>query len=322
MIAAIAAGIVAFALGIFVLWVLVYASGLVRPKLRTETGVTGAAAMERKVLLATGMVLAIGLILTVYGFVDPMRQASAKERQLDTSIERGATNYATLCYSCHGQDGLGAVVPGTQDTDSPRPAPALNRPQFADAWKASDPDEFKAVYDLVHKTIQRGRPGTPMPPWGLGDGGTLNQEQVYELASMITHGSREINGEKVWDLVHEKVAHTLEAGAPTPIPIPEIQVAPELQAGADVFKKNGCNACHATSGTTQLVGPSLAGLKDRAGSREPGKSAEDYITESVRTPNAFIVPGFTGPPSLMPPFGQSQISDQDLQNLIRYLESL
>src|SRR4051794_34490478 len=105
MISAIAAGIVAFALGIFVLWVLVYASGLVRPKLRTESGVTGVAAMERKVLLATAMVLGVGLVLTVYGFFDPSRQASAKERQLETSIERGATNYATLCFPCHGTDG-------------------------------------------------------------------------------------------------------------------------------------------------------------------------------------------------------------------------
>src|SRR5919204_5934019 len=109
MIGAIAIGIVVFALGIFLLWVLVYASGLVRPKVRAEPGVTGAAAMERKVLLATGMIIAIGLLLTAYGFFDPMRQASARERQENTSIERGIESYATLCFGCHGTDGKGAV---------------------------------------------------------------------------------------------------------------------------------------------------------------------------------------------------------------------
>src|SRR5215216_648721 len=184
MVGIIALGVVIFALGIFMLWVLVYASGLVRPKIRTEPGVTGAAAMERKVLLATGMTIAIGLVLTIYGFFDPIRQASARERQLDTSIERAAHTYGTLCYSCHGEEGKGAVVPAS---DPPRITPQLNREQF---W-AKDPDEAKKQFDLVYKTIQRGRPGTPMPAWGQTDGGTLNQEQIYELAAMITNGDRQ-----------------------------------------------------------------------------------------------------------------------------------
>ncbi len=56
--------------------------------------------------------------------------------------------------------------------------------------------------------------------------------------------------------------------------------------------------------------------------RKPGMSAEDYITESIRNPNAFIVPGFPGPPSPMPAFGPQQISDDDLRQLIAYLMSL
>src|SRR5262245_6904422 len=144
MIGAIVAGIVVFALGIFLLWVLVYGSGLVRTKVREEAGITGAAAMERKVLVATGLIIVTGLVLTVYGFADPFRQGTARERQENTSIERGVETYATLCYGCHGTDGKGAVVPGT---DPPRVTPQLNRPQFADSWKpGTDPDEAKATY--------------------------------------------------------------------------------------------------------------------------------------------------------------------------------
>lgn len=321
MIGAIITGIVVFAVGIFLLWVLLYASGVVRPR-PGEPGVTGVEAMERKVMLATGMIIGIGALLSIYGVFDPGRQARAKERQLDTSIRRGAENYATLCYTCHGEDGKSAVVPGS---DPPRVTPQLNRDQFADSWKG-DPDDYKKTFDLVYKTIQRGRPGTPMPAWSQTDGGTLNEEQVYELASLVTHGSRPLAGQPTsWDVVREYVDETIARGGPTPIP-PEVAAAanvpPELKAGADLFSKNGCVACHATQGTQTLVGPSLAGLSDRAGQRKPGMSAEDYIIESIRNPSAFIVPGFPGPPSPMPPFGPQQISDQDLQQLIAYLMSL
>jgi mono/diheme cytochrome c family protein len=165
-----------------------------------------------------------------------------------------------------------------------------------------------------------------MPAWGQTDGGTLNQEQVYELASLVTHGSRPIEGQPTaWDVVKEIAEENFAHGAPTPIP-PEVAAAanvpPELKAGAELFSKNGCAACHATQGDARLVGPSLAGLSQRAGERKPGTSAEDYITESIRNPSAFIVPGFPGPPSPMPPFGPAQIPDADLQQLIAYLMSL
>jgi mono/diheme cytochrome c family protein len=314
---AIALAILVFALGIFLLWVLVYASGLVRPKVRTDEGVTGAPAMERKVLVATGMTIAIGLILTVYGFVDPIRQANAKERQLDTSIERGVHTYATLCYSCHGEDGKGAVVP---DVEPKRVAPQLNREQF---W-AKDPDEAEQQFELVNKTISRGRPGTPMPAWGQADGGTLNQEQIYELTVMITHGDRNIKGHGVWELVQEQVEENIAQGAPRPIPVSEAAppLPPELQAGRAVFDTNGCAACHAVQGDTRLVGPSLARISETGATRNPGMSAEAYIEESIRNPGAFIVPGFPGPPSLMPPFAPAQISDDELNSLVQYLLSL
>jgi mono/diheme cytochrome c family protein len=313
MIGAIIAGIVIFSLGIFLLWVLVYASGLVRPKVRAETSVAGAAAMERKVLLATGMIIGTGLLLTIYGFVDPIRQASARERQLDTSIKRGTETYATLCYSCHGEDGKGAVVPGSEPK---RVAPQLNREQF---W-TDDPDEAKKQYDLVYKTIQRGRPGTPMPAWGQTDGGTLNQEQILELTQMIVNGDRMLNGQTVWQHVTEIVEENIAHGSPRPIPASEAAppLPPELQAGRQVFEAKGCVACHATEGTTRLTGPSLAGIAERGATRKPGMSAEDYIRESVLQPQAYVVEGF---PPIMPSF-QGNITDQELSSLIQYLLSL
>lgn len=330
MVGALALGIVVFALGIFLLWVLIYAGGLVR-RPPSQEPLSEAAAGERKALLATGMIIATGLLLTIYGFVDPIRQAGAKERQVDIAIERGIESYALRCAGCHGEDGKGAVVPGSEPK---RVAPQLNREQF---W-ADDPDEAKRQYELVYKTIQRGRPGTPMPPWGQGEGGTLNQEEIYELAIMITHGDKHVQATfehvtesgaidimrpsgTVWDVVKRLVEYNIAHGAQRPIPPSEAgpPLPPELQAGRNVFVGKGCVACHATEADTRLVGPPLTKIATEGATRKPGLSAEDYIRESIRDPNAFIVPTFPGPPSLMPPLA---LTDDEVRDLLRYLLSL
>lgn len=312
---AIATGIVIFALGVFLLWVLVYGSGLVRPKVQTES-VTGAAAMERKLLLVTGMIIFTGVFLTAYGFWDPIRQAQAQERQLNTSIHRGVENYATLCYSCHGVDGKGAVVPGVEPK---RVAPQLNREQF---WisEDEDPDAYKANYELVNKTIHRGR-GEIMPAWGQQDGGTLNDEQVYELTMMILHGDRVIDGQHTtWQVAQEIVEEHIAAGSPTPIPVSEAAppLPPELQAGRQVFEAQGCIGCHVVQGVGGAVGPDLTNIASTAGTRVPGQSAEEYIRQSILNSQAFVVQGYQ---PVMPSF-QGVINDQQLDDLVRYLMSL
>lgn len=311
MVGAIATGLVVFAVGVFLLWVLVYASGFVRTKVGAEE-VSGAAAMERKLLLSTGLVIATGVFLTAYGFWDPIRQADARERQLDTAIKRGAENYAVLCYGCHGVDGKGAVVPGTEPK---RVTPQLNRDQF---W-AKDEDEKKKQYDLVSKTIARGR-NVIMPAWGQADGGALNGEQIYELTMMITNGDREIGGHKVWEMVKEIVDEHIAHGSATPIPLSEAAppLPPELQAGRAVFEAKGCVGCHIIQGVGGQVGPELTKIGEVGGTRKPGTSAQQYIEESLLNPTAFVVQGY---PPIMPSF-QGNLTDKEKEDLLRYLLSL
>lgn len=63
----------------------------------------------------------------------------------------------------------------------------------------------------------------------------------------------------------------------------------------------GCHQLDTLPGWVGITGPSLEGLADRAGNRVPGQSAVEYITESLRLPNAYIVPGYN--PGLMNYFG-------------------
>jgi mono/diheme cytochrome c family protein len=73
---------------------------------------------------------------------------------------RGATLFASSCFTCHGENGQGTHV-----------APAINDPerlkQFDDAW-------YRA-------TIANGRPAKGMPTWGR----VLSPDQIKDLVALI-----------------------------------------------------------------------------------------------------------------------------------------
>ncbi len=85
--------------------------------------------------------------------------------------------------------------------------------------------------------------------------------------------------------------------------------------GATVFATN-CTSCHSTTDST-AIGPSLAGIADRAGSRIPGMSAEEYLVDSITNPGNFIVDGY---PAVMPEWGH--LGNEIIDALITYLKTL
>jgi len=91
--------------------------------------------------------------------------------------------------------------------------------------------------------------------------------------------------------------------------------------GQQVFTgPGGCFACHDTSTGNTIVGPSLKGVASRAGGREPGKSADDYLHESILTPNAYVVNGFSA--GIMPQSFSKSLSAQQIEDVVAYLETL
>ncbi|MDQ3811243.1 MAG: c-type cytochrome [Chloroflexota bacterium] len=266
-----------------VLW---YAARVSQPQPEAPAGPpTGGVAMERKIIATLAMVTATALLFMGYGFRENARQADAQEAQLDISIGRGVNNFATLCYSCHGEQGQGAVVP---DVNPMRLAPPLNRPDL----RPTDPDERKKRYDFIFKTIQRGRAGTPMPAWGQSDGGTLLDEHINELTLMILNGDKDIPFEgkpgTPWEHVSEVVHHHVEQGTAQLPKQPEVEqlpfyqaLAPQEQQGVKVILQRGCGSCHVVPnipGATGVIGPNLSGVKDRkqiAGGVVPNNSTAD-----------------------------------------------
>lgn len=96
-----------------------------------------------------------------------------------------------------------------------------------------------------------------------------------------------------------------------------------------------CSGCHVLDavGWAGLTGPSLNGVGDTATRRAQSRglpSAADYIAQSIRHPNAYIVPGFNS--GIMPQFGPTvdqpatvdgaayySMPDADLVNIVAYL---
>jgi cytochrome c2 len=96
------------------------------------------------------------------------------------------------------------------------------------------------------------------------------------------------------------------------------EVGGNAAAGEALFNSNSvsaCSACHST-GDDKLVGPGLSGVYARAGSRT-ALDADAYIEQSLRDPQAFLVPDF---PAVMPSF--DKFSGGEVLNLIAYLKTL
>jgi len=297
-----------------------YASGVGRrAHEEAEEVPTGNPSMERKVVVVLGLLIASGLLLTGYSFVEPRRQQEATERQERIGIQRGIDNFTTLCLGCHNIDGTGAIVPGSDaNGQTPLVAPALNRPDMRP--DPNDKDAYNKQYDFVNKTIHRGRPGTPMPSWGRTDGGPLLDEQIHELTLLILKGDTIIrDGKTAWTIAAEESKEKIAHGAPEPKTPTEdtAQLTPDQAAGSKIFTgKGGCVGCHNAGSGGGATGPNLSHIATEGATMKPGMDAPAYIEESIRSPQAFIVPGY---PPVMPTNFSQVLTNDEIKQVIAYL---
>jgi len=82
----------------------------------------------------------------------------------------------------------------------------------------------------------------------------------------------------------------------------------------------GCVTCHSLQPDVKLVGPSHAGLADRAASAVDGQSAEAYLRESIVNPDAHIVDGFSQ--GVMYPNYGRDLTEQEIADLVAFMLTL
>src|ERR1700694_5886172 len=145
------------------------------------------------------MVAVLFLVLIAMGAYtiwDPFRSADAAGKQVEKTADFGAQTFERNCRVCHGDTGQGGQAGGRLPGALP-----LNRDDLQGINNGVfDPALKAAAFKLVTNTITCGRVGTKMPTWGASQGGTLNDEQIRQLATLITEGR--------WDLVQKHVDAT------------------------------------------------------------------------------------------------------------------
>lgn len=110
------------------------------------------------------------------------------------------------------------------------------------------------------------------------------------------------------------------------VPLTKIEPKPTVDAsslaGADlgktIFTRAACNTCHSLKEGERLVGPTMYGIWQTAATREAGKSARDYIRESIENPGAFVPEGY--PAGVMPQNFKQQLKPEEIDAILAYLE--
>ena len=93
---------------------------------------------------------------------------------------------------------------------------------------------------------------------------------------------------------------------------------PEQSFGKQVFEIH-CESCHSTIPGSIIVGPSLAGVAQRAATRVDGMGGREYLEKSITKPSEYLVEGY---PDLMPPALADTLSEEEVQAVVTYLLTL
>ncbi len=79
----------------------------------------------------------------------------------------------------------------------------------------------------------------------------------------------------------------------------------------------GCSTCHSLDADVQIVGPSHATIGADADGRIAGKSAEEYLRDSITDPDADLSDGFTA--GIMYQNYGSELSNTEVNDLVAFL---
>lgn len=291
--------------------------------------------MTWRVIVGT---LSFVVTMILFGYVavtEQDRMAMFDTAYQARQVESGGQLFESNCATCHGLDGKGTGR-----------APALNTP---DLLAGTSPARLVAagwggtIEDYIQATIAGGRPQAStsfsqyperMPTWSQEFGGPLRTDQVNDLVAYVMN----------WSLAYANFTPEPE---PTVVPVgTDITAglpAGDVAAGEAAVTTLGCTACHISTGGAATLGPAwLAagdpdgqGIGTRAGLRieaadyaGAATTPEQYLFESIVSPDAYIVPGnatyvnAANGQSIMPHTYATAMSAQHMADVIAYLQSL
>ena len=196
----------------------------------------------------------------------------------EPDLSNGKAQFVEKCGSCHELGRAGTA--GTQ-------GPSLDA---AFQTALADGIDRETVEGIVHKQILHPRKNSIMPA------GLVKGDDASDVAAYVGYAAAR-SGDDEGALATAGLA--------------------QAKTGEQIFTAAGCAGCHtfAPAGSNATIGPNLDELAAAAGNREPGKSAEEYVRESLTNPEAFLAEGFG---NAMPSF-EGRLTDEQIQALVDYL---
>jgi mono/diheme cytochrome c family protein len=139
--------------------------------------------LENYQIAGVALTVFLAVLLPFLYLREPARQKAAANKELSESVRLGQATYEEFCSRCHGPEAEGGVVPryvtpgvrGAKPTD-------VQAPNLREIY-SRHPDEDVAL--VAWEAIQKGRPPTPMPTWGVRYGGPMNDQQITDLVNYL-----------------------------------------------------------------------------------------------------------------------------------------
>ncbi|MEX2503855.1 MAG: c-type cytochrome, partial [Egicoccus sp.] len=243
--------------------------------------------MERAMAWGVALAVFASLFLPLYWLIEPGRINQRVDEFYEQDVAAGRALFSEACASCHGQDlGGGSAPHPNQEIEAPWPAPSLNNivARYQDSEVVDDVPHF------MYQTIEQGRAGTPMPAFGVGEGGQYSDQQLEAIRAYILSVQ---TGE-----VGEVDAQAFEGAS-----------------GEDIFGAN-CARCHGENGEG-YVGPQLTNFFERYGAVDGDDDSFEQARAVARDTivNGRHIPG----KAPMPPFGQV-LTDDAIEAVIEHIE--
>jgi mono/diheme cytochrome c family protein len=153
--------------------------------------------LDRWIGLAMISMIFMAVFLPVYWLREPTRISLKESQFTKASVERGdglfspagTTATSVGCAQCHGTGGVGGTSLFTlidHNTGKPMQVTYAEPPlRLAVARYTAAGKTVDEVKQILRDAIERGRPGTPMPTWGLNFGGPLNSQAIDDLINYI-----------------------------------------------------------------------------------------------------------------------------------------
>ncbi|MGH9000003.1 MAG: c-type cytochrome [Acidimicrobiia bacterium] len=225
--------------------------------------------------------------LPLYWLLEPDRQERMSEDFDADAAQRGKEMFALTgavepagrharvlpleCARCHGDNGQGGVATQILQPDEPGELPRTVQ------WAAPSLDDVLLRFspEEVAEIITYGRPGTPMPAWGIDGGGALPEQGITDLVAYLQ--SIQLTPEEAKKRSAERASEILEAN-------------PGLTEGEALFMAN-CARCHTKGysygepgppGGGGAYGPNLRGgvtLRQFPALSEGLQDHIDFVTE-------------------------------------------